>query len=858
MNFLTASKNTHRITVGLLLVCLIAVMLGMVSVAQGMIFMPAVTAGDLTVYDDTLTNEWVDWSWGAVTNLENSYPAHTGSASIATTINSTQWGGLYLHTDAALNSSGYLGVRFWIHGGVTGSQQIDFKVIDENDNDWTAAVPIVPVANTWTQVTVLFSQVSNPTTVAGLVWQDGTGDLQPTFYVDDIVLIGDSGLTYTPSPTVLTGVGPALSVDVAAERQPISPYIYGMNFADEDLAAELGLPVGRWGGNSTSRYNWQTDVHNTGSDWYFENIPGNNAYDPSLPNNSTTDLTVEQNLRTDTETILTMPLIGWTPKSNPEADSHPFDCGFKVSVYGSQEAVDPWDLDCGNGNQGGTQITWNDPNDTSIAIGPPFVTSWINHLTARYGTAANGGVMFYNLDNEPMLWNSTHRDVFPDPTSYDVIRDRTWNYAAAIKAVDPSAQTLGPVVWGWCAYFHSALDGCSPGSDYQNHGDTYFTPWYLQQMAAYEQTHGIRILDYLDLHIYPQVSGVFSDDLGNADVQAARLRSTRQFWDPTYVHEGWINQPVYLIPRMQQWIADNYPDTKTAITEYNWGAHGYLNGALAQADILGIFGREGLDLATLWGAPDINQPAAYAFRMFLNYDGLGSGFGDTNVRAVSDDQEQLAIYAAQREYDGAVTLMIINKTDQALTSSVSMKRFTPYPSAQVFLYSAANLNAIVRKNDLPVTVNGFTAVFPANSITLVILFPIDVPDLSPSNKAVEPPFADYRDTLTYTLQIINQGLSFPDNVFLTDTLPASLGYIPGSLNATSGSVDDSNAPILYWTGALTPTQRVDITYAVSVTSQLPQVITNSAVITAPGLEPLNRSAQIVVNGQQLYLPLIER
>ena len=46
-----------------------------------------------------------------------------------------------------------------------------------------------------------------------------------------------------------------------------------MNYADEALAAELDLPVRRWGGNATTRYNWQTDVHNVGSDWYFENIP---------------------------------------------------------------------------------------------------------------------------------------------------------------------------------------------------------------------------------------------------------------------------------------------------------------------------------------------------------------------------------------------------------------------------------------------------------------------------------------------------------------------------------------------------------------------------------------------------------
>jgi hypothetical protein len=46
-----------------------------------------------------------------------------------------------------------------------------------------------------------------------------------------------------------------------------------MNFADRALATELRLSVDRWGGNSTSRYNWQNTTYNTGSDYFFENIP---------------------------------------------------------------------------------------------------------------------------------------------------------------------------------------------------------------------------------------------------------------------------------------------------------------------------------------------------------------------------------------------------------------------------------------------------------------------------------------------------------------------------------------------------------------------------------------------------------
>src|SRR5215468_3500506 len=130
-----------------------------------------------------------------------------------------------------------------------------------------------------------------------------------------------------------------------------------------------------------------------------------------------------------------------------------------------------------------------------------------------------------------------------------------------------------------------------------------------------------------------------------------------------------------LIPRMRTWVDQNYPGTKLAISEYNWGALDNINGALAQADVLGIFGREGLDLATLWAPPTTTQPGAFAFRMYRNYDGAGHGFGDTSVRATSADEAKLAVYASLRSADGALTLIVLNKTGQDLTSTINMTGF---------------------------------------------------------------------------------------------------------------------------------------------------------------------------------------
>ncbi len=143
----------------------------------------------------------------------------------------------------------------------------------------------------------------------------------PVAVIAALVVLGIPTLRARPA---LAAAGPALSVDAGADRHAISPYIYGMNFADEGLAAELQLPLRRFGGNATTRYNWQNDTSNHASDWYFENIPNDNPNPAALPDGSSSDRFVDQDRRTGTATLLTVPLIGWTPKARAVA------CGFGV------------------------------------------------------------------------------------------------------------------------------------------------------------------------------------------------------------------------------------------------------------------------------------------------------------------------------------------------------------------------------------------------------------------------------------------------------------------------------------------------------------------------------------------------
>jgi hypothetical protein len=88
-------------------------------------------------------------------------------------------------------------------------------------------------------------------------------------------------------------------------------------------------------------------------------------------------------------------------------------------------------------------------------------------------------------------------------------------------------------------------------------------------------------------------------------------------------------------------------------------------------------------------------------------------------------------------------------------------------------------------------------------------------------------------------------------VLLTDVVPAELTYVAGTFTATSGVADSASAPTLRWSGVLSPTPIVTITYAVTVTYGqgstliLPKAIANSAVVFVAGSQPFTLTARVV-------------
>ena len=520
-------------------------------------------------------------------------------------------------------------------------------------------------------------------------------------------------LVLTPAATAAADPGPPLSVDAAAGRHAISPYIYGWNFAPFPLAAQIDLPVDRRGGNSADTLNWQTGVENHSNDYFFENLPTcwSTCPDGWKPARAYTDQ-IDADRGIGAKTLIDVPMLGRVPKSFP--DNNAVYCSYSVAKYGAQTAVDPYDADCGNGVKAGGGNVVNDPGDTGMAVdpaNPTFQGNWVGDLVGRYNSAASGGVAFYELGNEPGLWNDTHRDWHPNPVTYNELRDKSLALAAAIKDQDPTAAVLAFSEWGWPNYFCSAADnplvgGCNSGSaDRVVHGGTELAAWLLQQFKADNDATGRRLVDYFDLHYYRQGGD--------------GIAPTRSLWDATYTDPSWINDTIRLLPRMHDWVDNNYPGTKLSLSEYDLSNGNVDEDNLIEADVLGIFARERLDLATLWPQTEPDHYAD-AFRLFRNYDGAKSKFGDTYVSSQSGDQSQLAVYGAQRSGDGALTLVVVNKTSSELTSDVALAGFTPGGAAQVWRWTGT-AGGIQRQADQPVSATGFTGTFAPRSMTMVAI-----------------------------------------------------------------------------------------------------------------------------------------
>jgi len=665
---------------------------------------------DQIVYDDALQNGWQNWGWASI-NYNNASPVHSGSKSVSVTITNNTSQAIYI-AHSAFAATLYTNLTFWINGGTAGGQQLTVQGHAYGNPQGASNLPTL-AANTWQQFTIPLAALGITNQMDGFWIQDRIGAVQPTFYVDDISLGTNAFTAGTNAPVGIT-------VDAQADRHAISPLIYGTAFATSNQISDLNFTLNRSGGNAETRYNWQLNAHNHAADWYFESI----ADDGPTNAGASADAFIAGSKNGGAQPMITISMIGWMPRLGPNRGKL---WSYSTNQYGPQTDSDihnaPYNNpDAGNGISvtNNTHITWNNPADANFPTNSSFQQGFLQHLLGRWGTSTNGGVGFYIMDNEESIWFSTHQDIHPIGPTMQEIRDDFFNYASMVKSNDPSALVCGFEEWGWNGYLYSGYDQQNPGyTDRAANGGWEYMPWLLNQIHQHDQSTGQRLLDYFTLHCYPQEGDVSGNDV-TPGTELLRNQTTRVFWDTNYVDPSWINSVIMLIPRMKNWVATNYPGTKIGVTEYNWGAETNINGATAQADILGIFGREGLDLATRWTTPNSTAPAYKAMKLYRNYDGSKSTFGDTSVRTTVPNPDYLSAFGAERTSDGALTLMVINKDiNNASPISGSITNFNVAGTAQRWQLTSANI--INHLADISLTNRVLSDLLPAQSITLYVL-----------------------------------------------------------------------------------------------------------------------------------------
>jgi hypothetical protein len=648
-----------------------AVGLALVGVAWGRRTRPAVADGPrmpvvLKVLDGSQLGEgWLDWG----------YSRHTLRPGSAAEVDFSGYGGLILAHPGLRGEFGGLSFRYRAPADFG-----DFLEVQLHDASGHALAR-VPVRSegappgpdgfreVWLSMAALNPHAEHFERVMFFSHRD----------VDDRRVALDAvGLTGAPPPPPPEPARSAsFAIDCRAPARPISPLIYGVGGVDGD-AWSVGATTRRWGGNPTSRYNWELGTWNSGSDWFFRNRGGDDPADVRF---------VAENAAHGAETVLTIPMLGWVAK---DAEAY----SFPVSVYGSQQATAPEQPDAGNGvSRDGVPLEPLSPQTTSVGSTPESVERWVRriHDGERDG-GAGAAVHRYILDNEPMLWNVTHRDVHPDPTTYDELLTRTVAYASAVRRADPDAIIGGPAEWGWLGYLYSAADrkaGLWWRPDRRAHGDVPLIPWYLRALREREQRSGTRLLDLLDVHYYSMAPGVGLGVAGHTDPAGAalRIRSTRSLWDPGYVDESWIREPIRLIPRLREWIEENHPGLGISIGEWNFGGELHASGGLAVAEVLGRLGREGIASAYYWTVPPARSPAFWAFRAFRDFDGGGGRFLDLS-EAVRGGDDLSSLFASRDAGGNHQVAVLLNLSPRApLAARISLQGCGAVAHLRVYTYA---------------------------------------------------------------------------------------------------------------------------------------------------------------------------
>jgi len=468
-------------------------------------------------------------------------------------------------------------------------------------------------------------------------------------------------------------------VDPTKEIKEISPYIYGKNnslsgnpsepvsAAKWQLYKDAGVKIFREsGGNNSTKYNWRKKL-SSHPDWY-NNVYANN-WDYSA-----------QSLRTnmpDAKGMWAFQLLGYVAKTNAY--------NFNEWEYNRAQwwtgVTNNW---CGGGGPGlgdGNPNLYLEswPADSTVAI----LTHWFDSLGFK-----KEQFQYWNMDNEPECWHSTHDDIMPQAIPAENYIQKYVAVASKARALFPEIKIVGPVFtneWFW----YNWQNGTVP--DLQNPSKRYsWVEYFIKRISEEQKRTGLRLLDVLDFHFYPEVNQTVRRDV--------TLQLYRVFYDTTYdypgangckvINGGWDNNITkeYIFKRSNDWL-----------NQYMGANHGVNMGvtemgglysqdpnviAVGYASLLGTFAENNVEVFTPW---DWEIGQWEVLHLFTNYT------GNIAVNSTSSQNNLVSAYSSLNAGKDMLSIVLVNRdinNQQSVT--VTLQNVTSYMRS-VSYYRLSNL-----------------------------------------------------------------------------------------------------------------------------------------------------------------------
>jgi hypothetical protein len=504
-----------------------------------------------------------------------------------------------------------------------------------------------------------------------------------------------------------------ITVDATVNKKTVSPYIYGRNESfdkPDEFYKDAGLRFARMNaGNNATKYNWRKKI-TSHPDWY------NNVYSNDW---DATSKKVAIN-QPDMPVMWAFQLIGKVASSK---DYNFDDWGYNNSQW--------WDGVGQNLAGGGTPNTAN-PKGKALVEGDTskYLMNWpadstveiLNHWFGANGIGLNKyQFLYWNMDNEPDIWNGTHDDVMSTLIPASEFMNRFIEVAKKAIALFPEIKICGPVTtseWQWYKW----------GNEVITIGGKYYCwlEYFIKRLADEQKATGIRLLDVVDLHNYPYAP---------SDLDALQLH--RMYYDKDYVYPGangvktinggWDNSQTkeYIFQRINDWLTKYFGENhgiNLGISEWGPSTKNPNVCSVVYGSALGTFANNGVELFSPWNWEIGMWETLHLFSRYAkNY----------SVSSTSSLENTVSAYTTVNEAADSMTVIIVNRdmnTPRKVTINIngfssgngtySSLELSALPATETF---KSHTNNALKKNTVTVNSNSFIITVPALSTTAVLL-----------------------------------------------------------------------------------------------------------------------------------------